>query len=70
MAKTYAERREYQNNYLAQKSLNDYPQEYPLDNQTVKVRSGKSLPRLRRGSLPFTRPRAATPSELLGPVPF
>ena len=42
----------------------------PYINQTVKVRSGKSLPRLRRGSLPFTRPRAATPSELLGPVPF
>ena len=34
-------------------------------NQSAKVRYGKSLPPLRGGSLPFTRPRAATPSELL-----
>ena len=32
--------------------------------QAVNVRIGKSLPRLMARALPFTRPRAATPSEI------
>ena len=33
--------------------------------QTIIVRTGKSLPHLRCGPLPFTRSRAATPSGLI-----